>query len=542
MLTMLVVDDELYALQGITRGIDWSDMPFSGILEAESAEEAMRLMAERPVYLVISDIEMPGAGGLELLRWIRERGISTVTVFLTGHARFEYAQEALQHGCFDYVLKPVDHDALKDVVRRAVREIEERRRRKSFEEMLETYRRQWEEQLPVLVERFWQELLTGRVADSPERLNLRLRQLGLPLQADSPVLPVLLSVEQWDIELDARDESIMEYALRKAASETILGDRPGTVLQDVAELNLVLLYHPDEAEAGRRRLLEDCRRFVSACAAYFHCRLSCYVGEAAALGGLADEVARLQQMESANMVSRQTVIDAAERPPAENGPSGAGGAALPALPFMEWGVLLDIGEYDDLSARIGAALDALAGAQAGRGGIEAFRYGFLHMLYQFAARRGWPAEEMAVLPGIGDALGARTLPQLRQAVLRSLEAVAETARDRQREGSAVIAKVQSLIRERLHGELSRDDIAAAVYLNPAYVSRLFRKETGMSLTEYIARARIEEAKRLLVETNDKISHIAESVGYVHLSYFAKLFRKVTGLTPQEYRKKHRTVE
>ncbi|HEY8530324.1 MAG TPA: helix-turn-helix domain-containing protein [Paenibacillaceae bacterium] len=541
MLTMLVVDDELYALQGITRGIDWSDLPFSEILEAESAEEAMRIMAERPVDLVISDIEMPGGNGLDLLRWIHERGIAAVTVFLTGHARFEYAQEALQHGCFDYVLKPVDHEALKDVVRRAVREIEERRRRRSFEEMLETYRRQWEEQLPVLVDRFWQELLTGRVADSPERLNLRLRQLGLPLQADSPVLPVLLSVEQWDIELDARDESIMEYALRKAASETILGDRPGTVLQDVAELSLVLLYDPDRTEQGRRRLLEDCRRFVSACAAYFHCRLSCYVGEAAALGGLAEEVSRLQQLESANMVSRQTVIDAAEHGAAEEDPSG-GGAALPLMPFMEWGVLLDIGEYEELSARIGAALDALAGSQAGRGGMETFRHGFLHMLYQFAARRGWPAEEITALPGMGDVLGARTLPQLRQAVLRSLEAAAEAARDRQRECSAVVAKVQSFIRERLHGELSRDEIAAAVYRNPAYVSRLFRKETGMSLTEYIARARIEEAKRLLVETNDKISHIAESVGYVHLSYFAKLFRKVTGLTPQEFRKKHRPVD
>ncbi|MNE99770.1 HTH-type transcriptional regulator YesS [compost metagenome] len=61
----------------------------------------------------------------------------------------------------------------------------------------------------------------------------------------------------------------------------------------------------------------------------------------------------------------------------------------------------------------------------------------------------------------------------------------------------------------------------------------------MSLSEYITQQRIERAKQLLVESNDKISSIAEGLGYVHFSYFAKLFRKLTGLTPQDYRRIHR---
>ncbi|MNO00732.1 HTH-type transcriptional regulator YesS [compost metagenome] len=55
----------------------------------------------------------------------------------------------------------------------------------------------------------------------------------------------------------------------------------------------------------------------------------------------------------------------------------------------------------------------------------------------------------------------------------------------------------------------------------------------MSLSEYITQQRIERAKTLLVETDGKISSIAEGLGYLHFSYFAKLFRKLTGFTPQD---------
>ncbi|MNC23288.1 transcriptional regulator NarL [compost metagenome] len=73
LVTMLVVDDEIYALKGITQGIDWSDMPFSAILEASSVKSATQIMERQPVDLVISDIEMQEANGLELLRWIHKR-------------------------------------------------------------------------------------------------------------------------------------------------------------------------------------------------------------------------------------------------------------------------------------------------------------------------------------------------------------------------------------------------------------------------------------------------------------------------------------
>ena len=534
MLTMLVVDDEAYALKGITEAIDWSDLPLSAIREADSARAAMDILEREPVDLVISDIEMPGENGMELLRWIRDKHPDTPVVFLTGHARFDYAREALQLGCFDYALKPIDHDALKGIVARAIKEIQRRRALREVEATMDVYRRQWTSELPILVERFWQDLLAGRVPPDPDRLNRQFELYGIPLRADGFVLPILLSIEQWDVDLGASDEQIMEYAVRKAALETIAGDAPGTVLQDRSDLNLLLLYLPEPDAVDRPALLQRCRRYVEACKSYFHSRVSCYVGVPAPVSGLPERIDRLMQAERCNVSAAQSVIDASV---AAEGAAGGGGA-LPSM--AEWGFLLENDQQDELLRQLEAAVSRQRDEQTSRETLELLYHGILHLVFQTAHRRGASVYEAATVSELNDPQACRSPQQLMHWAARLIGKAAAAFRDK-RDSSAVVAKVNAYIQQNLHRDLSRDEIAAAVYRNPAYLSRLFRKETGLSLSESIAQQRIERAKKLLVETNDKISNIAEGLGYLHFSYFAKLFRKMTGYTPQDYRKKHQRL-
>ncbi len=532
MLTMLVVDDEIYALKGITQGIDWSDLPIGTILEAENVDQAKRLVEAQQVDLVISDIDMPGANGLELLRYLNDTSPLTLTMFLTGHARFEYAQEAVQYGCFAYVLKPVDHDELKEIVRRAADEIAQRRMRQDIEQTIEVYRRQWTSQLPILVERFWQDVLDGAAPGNVERLERAFAQYDIPLTAAGRVLPVLLSVEEWSVALDERDERIMEYAVRKAAAEIVLGDAPGTVLQTQGEMSLLLIYLQDGGESlDAAALKARCTKYVQACGDYFHCRMSCYVGEPVGVAGLADALERLSGLERANVNRTQSVFDIREW---EEPAVGAPGLLQPS--FTDWGVLLDGGQVDELAASIEQTLLRLQEEPTSRDTLEMFYYGFVHMLYQAAQRKGFTLHEAVTAAELHDGLTARSPHAMSAWAVKTARRAAEACAGRQRESSAVISKIQSFIQDNIHQELGRDEIARSVFRNPAYLSRLFRKETGMSLTDYIAQVKIERAKRLLAETNDKISHIAESLGYVHFSYFAKLFRKIAGVTPQDYRK------
>jgi two-component system response regulator YesN len=74
-----------------------------------------------------------------------------------------------------------------------------------------------------------------------------------------------------------------------------------------------------------------------------------------------------------------------------------------------------------------------------------------------------------------------------------------------------------------------------VNVSPSYFSRMFSKETGKTLVEYITSVRIEHAKKLLKSTNQRTYEIAQRVGYSDSHYFCNLFKKATGMTTRQYK-------
>lgn len=102
---------------------------------------------------------------------------------------------------------------------------------------------------------------------------------------------------------------------------------------------------------------------------------------------------------------------------------------------------------------------------------------------------------------------------------------------------AVIKQVQAYIIEHIGEEISRDDLADHIGFSPQYLSTTFKRETGLTLSDYIREERVAFAKRLLGQTNLPISVIAQNVGYESFSYFSSIFRQSAGCTPREYRKK-----
>lgn len=104
------------------------------------------------------------------------------------------------------------------------------------------------------------------------------------------------------------------------------------------------------------------------------------------------------------------------------------------------------------------------------------------------------------------------------------------------EDDIVIQRAKTYIQNHYAENLSREDVANAVYLDSAYFSRLFKQKTGMSFINYLTVIRMEKAAELL-ETQMNISDIAAAVGYLHRNRFITNFRQYSGYTPTEYRKK-----
>ncbi|OJG52098.1 hypothetical protein RV06_GL001113 [Enterococcus haemoperoxidus] len=99
-----------------------------------------------------------------------------------------------------------------------------------------------------------------------------------------------------------------------------------------------------------------------------------------------------------------------------------------------------------------------------------------------------------------------------------------------------VNKAIQFIKKNFKQKTTIDDIANHVYLNPQYFGRLFRKELGISVNDYINILKVEESCRLLHETDLPLYRIATEVGFADSSYFTRVFTKYLKMTPHEYRK------
>ncbi len=101
--------------------------------------------------------------------------------------------------------------------------------------------------------------------------------------------------------------------------------------------------------------------------------------------------------------------------------------------------------------------------------------------------------------------------------------------------SPIVQKVLTYVSSNLSGDLTLNTQASLLNVNPSYLSALFKKETGLTLTEYVKQKRIKHAVFLLTNTDLQIQVVAQCCGIADVNYFTKVFKKQLGKTPKEYR-------
>lgn len=136
--TILIVDDEPRTRQGLKKNLDtWANGNYQ-IMTASNGEEAIQLMKENKVHILITDIRMPEITGLELLKIAKELHIFPVIIVISAYSEFEYAQEALRLGVINYLLKPISKKALIEAVEEAHKEVEKKQRAGLIEKVVDT--------------------------------------------------------------------------------------------------------------------------------------------------------------------------------------------------------------------------------------------------------------------------------------------------------------------------------------------------------------------------------------------------------------------
>lgn len=534
---LLIVDDERHAVRGIKAGVEWETLGISVVHEAYNIRTAKEIMSDSKIDVLICDIEMPQGNGFELLDWVKIHYPDTEAMFLTCHADFSYAQKAIQLGSCDYMLKPVLYPELASTVRRVLEKLakaELEREKLQFADMYEHYYRLWESYQPMFMERFWQDLLSHSIPSTKEAIREALAKHNLAYEELPRYKPVLISVQRWYKELTTREEKIMEYALRNSFEEMILDKSGlGRIIQ-VRSGALLALVPIDEVNGGE--LKEKLDSYIEECNRYFFCDLCCYRGDGVPVEEICGKYEQLVELESHNVTRTNEQIalsQCCECP------------EVAPLPVMSgWGEMLKLGCGKEMLQEIEQYLgEVKQSGQADARWLRGFYEDFLQMAHQVLHAKGLRAHQV---------FSATALMKRADAVTRSITDLSEwigvlikevsgnlTVRD---ETQSVVDKAKHYIAKHMSEELSREDIAGHVCLHPDYLARLFKKDTGLTISEYVLKERIALAKQMLAKTELPITSIAYELGYGNYSHFSKMFKKATSVGPQEYRKRQQETK
>lgn len=485
MIRMLIVDDEVRIANALYNFfLNQADLELD-LYRAYSAEEALQLFHTAKFDLLLSDICMPGMDGLELLSRVKENWPACRVVFLTGYDRFEYAYSALSFDGVSYILKSEGYDALNQRVREQIEMLKNERARR--------------------IERSKQG--SARLGSLSELLQKRDGQYafllayapGLSTRAAS-VLPMLMQEAPC---LDAQDGD-MYVSLIRLDKKSRLSIRLSETIEDLqrdacealgTDVALALSGAIDGRGPISARYAGLRARFFGAMTA--DPRALVQESEAAFAGadaapGKEDSMAGVRLMQTAQLEQALARQDWRE-----------------ARALTEE-ITMDVTEpllLAELVCRINGALMRAARETGWKLSDEEF----LDM------------HPMTVLP-------SQDVHRLADCWKRWLDTLC--IRTYMGMDSAVERAIQ-IIRGDIAGDLSLIRLSREVNYHPAYFSRMFKNETGETLTDYVTRVRIEEAKRLLGD--HRVSDVAAKVGFTSARYFSRVFKEKTGLAPQDWK-------
>ncbi len=526
-MNLLIVDDEYYSAQSTRKKVLENTDLFEDIHCAYSMKQALEYLEENEAAVIISDIEMPGGSGLSLLEEMRRRQKNTVCIFLTAFSKFEYVTTAMRLASIDYLLKPVDTDQLMASVNRAV----EIYRKQDTDRQNREKAGYWQDSRHYLYEQLWEELAEGAVAGGEKDIRIALHTRNLEEElAEQTFLPLIIQCVMQDEQ--KLEKTLYHFTLKNIAREYFYEKQTLPAVVQYRKKGF-LYFLPIPASVGRNRILQKCRESFQDFTVHFQNSFNYF---------LAKEPCRMDQFYQIfqdmlgfvqqNVTLENHVFDLQETFRANYDTQEI------HLPVEQYREYLRQNKIQELSRELPLFLQKMK--MDGKGtdaSLKSFYYSFLQLCFSVMGEQNPEALSLFRTQVIDTSpeTACASFHALQGWALQTVEQYKSCMAAAANEENAV-ASVKRYIREHLSENMSRELLADTVYFTSDYLSHLFKKETGYSLTNYIIHERIERAKVLLAQNKLSIREVAAACGFDNVSYFSRQFRSMTGMTPREYRK------
>lgn len=527
-MNLLIVDDEKITIDAMKIGIKWEDLEIDSVYTALSAQEAKKRIQTTSIEIVICDIEMPEENGLSLLKWIQKEKDTIVPIILTGHVNFEYARNAIGLGVTNYLLKPVRYHEMQNEIEKAIKQAKERKLIKLQKEQA----KKWEKEKNQRTARFFFDLICGICDGRTEEIIIEGKKREIFLSAQKYYFLVLIHGKLSEKEQANWEQGLFDYAVKNILQE-LLGEEQLLAIVNLEEQDLLLVL--DSTWKKEKDWAEEYgKKIQTVCFSTLKCETTLYIGEAVLLEHLKEQYEAIRKMKNEYTISNGKIFLLLEKKTKQTYTS----------PDMNmWKKLIAAGKIQAVMEQINQYVKEYATERKNAGFLEKawmnhFLQDFTQVIYSVLGEAGIQAH-LLFQDETSKKKYRKSLDSLEDYIewMRYMSEKTVEFKNMMSETKNVTEKVKQYIACHYNEECSREEMANLVCLHPDYLSRLFKKETGISISEYLTKERIKAAKELLRVGDISISCVALEVGYHHFSHFASCFRKEEGITPKQYLKK-----
>lgn len=522
MKSVMIVDDEIHVRNLLKHLIHWEELGLVLKGSYGDGEEAVEALKEESVDMIISDIMMPGMDGIELVQNLKPRLPQCKFVFISGHRDFEFARNAVKLGVEDYILKPLNEKEINDTLKGILAKYGNSEERSNAD---------------VILRQKIVEVVTGpEFSGDIDYMNTKY-SMNFCKSGKFRVLQLAVCNVDKDSEIGKIRDDIVNTLSRSI--EDYCYERE---ILHISELRYCMLVQiKEDMDKQMLRTLDTVyrelvRKYADVITEKFYL----------SAGKIVDTPGEIKESYEGScffLAGRfiygttrfyiADILPQAEKLQQES-------AQIPKNIIRRFEAMIEGIDKSGMESLVNKLFDEY---QKEKGDNPMF---YMYMVTELGEHMMLTLKKLNIHPrevkGVGKTLNeiidnCDTVMMLRSEVKRFfLSVIDRYLSDKKNNTAAYVNQAKQFIDEHYGEKISLNMIAEQLHVNSAYLSTIFKEETGENYSDYLTGVRIEKAKELLTELDFNISQIADMVGYTSSRYFSKCFEEETGLKPSEYRR------
>ena len=534
MYRILIVDDEATITDSLVNLVQTS-LDQVDVYPAYSARQALSYVQRAGFDILVTDIQMPGMNGIELLERVNQILPQCRTLFLSGHDDFDYAYQAMRHHARRYILKNEKDNVLLDAIRECIADIEQEARQNEAV----IHAQELMAQCRPYLKRDYLEKLTHESMLCTEASSAMFAQYEIALDLSRPVLLLAGRLDEpANPETPMAVDMVIRNCLQPGLSCECCSARSSFMLWMIQTTSP---HEPLQAvmrvRAAAERMQRTCLQTLRASVSFL---LNTSLVEWTELRSKTDEMYHvmgyvLEKREKMAFV----YLDYFDREIRHFSAAPDLRKARMQELTEEWQTSLQSAEpaaFENCCHRLQAFASTL---HENPSRDELLFFHNLHTsLIQSVQRYGLAdrlEDEKLFELMLRNPFSGTSAQVVRRMIYLAHKICQIRETHRRTRDDILVQNVNEYIAGHLHEDLSLVALSEKVYLNPSYLSRRYKEVAGQNVSDVITQMRLARAMELLREDKWKVSAIAEQVGYLSATHFIRVFKKATGLTPQEWR-------